>query len=736
VENFIRLFIGEGSAKRAQQVMLCLSSKDDHQLDSLKNDLSSIPNLNCHLVYQRKDVVLEQGILESELGNTDLLMVLVTDNIVSEWQENGEPLMIRNAVKAQINMLPVACNTTALETFSALFFKAHQKNIHIILKNDAAYSSKLNEGIGKYLAPSMRQMVLDNAFQFQFFLSYRKMDLLHARSFMQQFHDIEGFEAVSIWYDRYLTPGAEFDKEIERAIRDSKAFVLLVTPNIIQKTDSRQDNFVVAKEYPYACSVGCPILPVEEVLTDRAAFLSVFEDCGEVCVTAKKAKGLQKYEEQQKIKKHLKEAFLSKLGSDIYIEKLGSERLFFLAMAYLYGFGVEKDEYHAVRLLNRGTEIADSKQGVQFCFGLLGVIYEHGFSCIGADPLKAISCFKENLKWCEEIEGTYSKSSVDLYARIANIYWDIYAMQQSLDYIPNLLLYMKKSADIAIKVFGADHFFTVAQQNNLAVCYQIAGNHKEAKLFYEAHLAEDDRATTRHKANLAGIYLKEKKYAKAIELFEQVIAWREKSPKATKTDKMNAYQNAAYTYFKHRDYKNARRRYEDAVRLCPLAKEDAMHEAHLYGNFADLCFYTKEYAEAVRWRKAAVEIRKSYYSGEKAKLAQEYTKLANFANILGFYQTAFESYQAAYELLRWEKWNGFDSSTKEVRRLLKKALKANKKAKKYPENGKKRIHLNYYLYRFQASLLSHFLSSAKQLLFRIIIKRSEKQKQADEEIKD
>jgi len=94
-------------------------------------------------------------------------------------------------------------------------------------------------------------------------MSYRKIDTEIAQKLMGQIHDLPDFEAILIWYDRFLTAGEEFNQAILEAIDNSAAFTMVITPNITTKRDGGQDNFVVAYEYPHAKEQNRPIVPVQ-----------------------------------------------------------------------------------------------------------------------------------------------------------------------------------------------------------------------------------------------------------------------------------------------------------------------------------------------------------------------------------------------------------------------------------------------------------------------------------------
>ena len=84
---------------------------------------------------------------------------------------------------------------------------------------------------------------------------------------MQAVHEDIRFRNIGIWYDEFLETGYDFSEEIKRAIRDSRMFAMVVTPNILTNGGY---NYVKEQEYPLAASLGKPVLPVEFVKTDYA----------------------------------------------------------------------------------------------------------------------------------------------------------------------------------------------------------------------------------------------------------------------------------------------------------------------------------------------------------------------------------------------------------------------------------------------------------------------------------
>ena len=66
---------------------------------------------------------------------------------------------------------------------------------------------------------------------------------------------------VAVWYDAGLTAGAEYDEEIKEAIRQSDAFILILSINILSSS------YIWAEEVPYAKEMQVPIIPIQAGLS-------------------------------------------------------------------------------------------------------------------------------------------------------------------------------------------------------------------------------------------------------------------------------------------------------------------------------------------------------------------------------------------------------------------------------------------------------------------------------------
>jgi hypothetical protein len=220
----------------------------------------------------------DEQMLRDELTGSKLLVLYVTTDFLISIRQNGLPIAYRIAKEAGTPILPIAQSDGLFPLFTELVGP-----VHGIARTDTEYRAKLKAQLENFLASEeLLKEIGEKAFTSGIFLSYRKMDLQEARDFMKDLHDTEGFEAVSVWYDYFLTGGGAFDEEIKNAIENSNAFVLLVTPHITEKNAEGGDNFVVAEEFPYASRLKKPIVPVEAKPCDPASFAVLFPKAGEV----------------------------------------------------------------------------------------------------------------------------------------------------------------------------------------------------------------------------------------------------------------------------------------------------------------------------------------------------------------------------------------------------------------------------------------------------------------------
>ena len=174
---------------------------------------------------------------------------------------------------------------------------------------------------------------------------------------------------VAIWYDSELTAGAEYDAEIQQAIVTSDAFVLLLTPNILNS------RYVFDMEIPLAKKNQVPIIPVIAGISDES-IPQIEQQVGRIHmplwffgakeqVPAFHAEGKKQLLDGLQLciagKDLLNQAelFYAKGTDKLSLRHLNPEQMFIKAYGYLYHVIPDGDKKLGVKLLQSILNIYD-----------------------------------------------------------------------------------------------------------------------------------------------------------------------------------------------------------------------------------------------------------------------------------------------------------------------------------------------------------------------------------------
>ena len=208
-----------------------------------------------------KDCAVWQGEGEEhELQEMQLFVMPVTTALLRE--ENRGMAEFRFAVEHHIPVLPLL-----LESGLEGVFNRKCGALQYLARSDSkAYTEKLDRFLDAVLVSNDLAERVRKAFDGYIFLSYRKKDRKAARELMSLIHRQELCRDIAIWYDEFLTPGENFNREIAEALEKSCLFVMAVTPHLLER-----GNYVQRIEYPMARKQNKRILPVEmELLFGRS----------------------------------------------------------------------------------------------------------------------------------------------------------------------------------------------------------------------------------------------------------------------------------------------------------------------------------------------------------------------------------------------------------------------------------------------------------------------------------
>lgn len=190
------------------------------------------------------------------------------------------------------------------------------------------------------------------------FISYKKSDTF-ATDLCKKLKDII-LEAVdcAVWYDSSLTPGENYDNEIEAAIRACDAVVLVVTEHILES------EYVWKKEIPLAQKYQKRIIPVD-VTKCSDSYKDIEARLGHIqlCVwkeaaeedreefKAYFAQTIRKYVINANIRLKIEQCFLAEKHK-LSIRHLSLEDRYLIGLGYLKGIGTEENAAKAEKTLN------------------------------------------------------------------------------------------------------------------------------------------------------------------------------------------------------------------------------------------------------------------------------------------------------------------------------------------------------------------------------------------------
>lgn len=228
------------------------------------------------------------------------------------------------------------------------------------------YEEKLAQFLkGVLLDDDMVQKIRSH-FDGYVFLSYRKKDRRYIRELMKLIHSFPQFRDIALWYDEYLTPGEDFNDEIQTHLNDSKLFAMIVTPNLVN-----EKNYVQEYEYPQAMKQEKPVVPIQYEPTDGDSLRRDYPDIPD-CLDPADTAGV--------------EAALDRTlaGFALRYNDTDPVHCYHIGLAYLTGTDVEVDLDLALQLITQAAEA-----GLTEAMEKLADMYRTGEG-VAFDPNRAI----------------------------------------------------------------------------------------------------------------------------------------------------------------------------------------------------------------------------------------------------------------------------------------------------------------------------------------------------------
>ena len=305
------------------------------------------------LWYDRGMFEIDESVRRFELEQMNLFIVPVTNSLL----ENPPQNYVNDysfALSKGIPVLPIAFEPIDDTLYSYVFGKRHY--LVYDSKNGATLSflEKLESYLSTLLVSPELVERIKKAFGGRVFLSYRKKDRMHIPSIMKAIHSNENLIDIAVWYDEFLTPGENFDDNIEQKMKESDAFLLSVTPNLLE-----EGNYVMSSEYPFAVKENMLILPIEVEKTESSDLEKYYPH-----IPQRKS-----IERANEISEALAQNLISRREKKSLNRLPDPERDYLLGLAYIFGIDVEVDRERGFRLIERaadaGYEEAMSKLSAQ-----------------------------------------------------------------------------------------------------------------------------------------------------------------------------------------------------------------------------------------------------------------------------------------------------------------------------------------------------------------------------------
>jgi tetratricopeptide (TPR) repeat protein len=615
-------------------VFLYAAPEDAEKLPALAERIAHPHHgTKCRVKWLNPAMPIDEADVKNELSLAQVLIVYVTKSLLAHMRElkaeNRLPLPIQFMRENQRPYFPLADFAENLEAYCKL-----DRPIHGLMESDPDFDNKLKEQLSKYvLDEETLSEIREKGIINQIFMSYRKDDVIAAQELMRAIHNFKGFDAISIWYDRFLAAGNLFDKEILDALDQSSAFTMVISPKITAKREDGSDNYVVEHEYPRAHEKKKPIVPIHvpDYKCNHDDLKSVFKDIPQLLAI-------------EQTEPYLRSIFPDLPAVDTY----NSERLYLLGRAYLSGFYFEQNTKKGVSLLQKAAEHED--EHALKSARMLAELYNSG------DLVGDIN-YDEDLKWrlrtSEITEIMYGKERYITAASYSNI-GAVYNIKGDYE---KALEYYFKALEIYKKVLGKDHHNTAILYNNIGSIYGTKGDYETALLYHfralEMHkeaLGKDPTNTATSYNNIGMVYKNKGNYEKALKYYLKALEMRERVLGKVHPDTAGSYNNIGSVYDEKGDYEKALEYHFKALEIVEKVLEKEHPDmATSYNNIGIVYRNKGEYEKALEYFFKALEINEKILGKEHLNTAMSYNNIGESISISGLYEKALEYHFKALE---------------------------------------------------------------------------------------
>lgn len=664
---------GNASPKDKPRVFFTCHPQDfDLHFQKVCDDIFLSHNCAVYYTQDMTEAIPPQD-LETDLGSCNLVVVPVTFRLLTT-PNRAMDVDIPYALRSHIPVLPIMMEAGLDDLYARpdRFGPLQYLNPCTGDLTEIAYTEKLKKYLDTVLISDEMAQRIRNAFDAYIFLSYRKKDRRYANELMRLIHSHPDCEDVAIWYDEFLTPGESFRENIDRSLRKSKLFTLLVTPNLLEEPQGKP-NFIMGVEYPAAREAGLEILPAEMEATDKAALNQKFQGIPN-CVDPRDSNVLA----TQLLKA------VTRIATTANDDPTHN---FLIGLAYLDGIDVEVNRERALKLITSAAE-AELPEAMEKLF----TMYHEGIG-VALDYRKELVWIQRLVDYATRVYGKEHKKTLVYMNRLAITHRNLGNYQTAAEILEQVFTLRRKVLglnhpetvrthgilastynklgkyqkaleineglySLNLNVLGEEHPFTVQNLNNLASTHYKLGHYEKAQGLFErcyqlscqVH-GEEDPSTLKALGNLAVIYIALENHTKAAALLEESYRLHCKVHGEQHPDTLNALSNLADCYCQLENYEKAIQTGNKAYDLtCQVLGKDHPDSLVCLGNLAFTYHKMGSYAKAAELEE--------YVWHQRCKLLGEahpdtLQALSNYALTLdhqGSFEKAAELGEQAYVL--------------------------------------------------------------------------------------
>ena len=600
-------------------------------------------------IYYTEDMTAEisDEYKETDLGSMNLFLVPVTFRLLSEPNRamNSD---LEYAKSEHIPILPFMMESGINDLYSRpdKFGELQYIDPYSHDATEISYEEKLKRHLESTLVSKETADKIRKAFLAYIFLSYRKKDRKYANELMKIIHSNTEFLDIAIWYDEFLTPGESFKENIDKVLDDSKLFLLLVTPNLLE-----EPNFVMDSEYPAAKNAGMTVIPAEMVDTSHFKL-------------KRKYKGLKGFTDGYD--KELLYMQLEKALQGVHLKKRinDPEHNYLMGLAYLDGIDVEVNRARGVSLITSSALAGYPKAMLK-----MYKMYENG-AHVKLDYNEAIRWGEKILKYCMDNFGDTDTNTLNALYNLATTYnaagkyEEAAKSSEKLYTIRKKMLgeenrstlsalsvsfssYMdtgnyKKAADTAEKAYslkadtlGEEHPDTLNSLIDLSSSYNALGEYQKALEYAEKAytpilniFGEEHPRTLILLNNLSIIYGNIGEIQKSSDILEKIYAVFCKTQGKDHPDTLTALNNIAWTYYKLGKYQKSLEITEAVVSkrstVLGIEHPDTLSSMN---DLAALCDVSGDYRKALDLREKVYSVMLKTYGEDNEKTIHAKAKL-------------------------------------------------------------------------------------------------------------